>query len=55
MFLIVWSDLAFEKMANLIRFNPERKEEFAAALHEIAQQLSHKPGRRASRARTKCG
>lgn len=41
MFLIVWSDVAFEKMANLIRFNPERREEFAAGLREISQQLSH--------------
>jgi hypothetical protein len=41
MFLVVWSDEAFEKMANLIRFNPERKEEFAAALRGISQQLTH--------------
>jgi hypothetical protein len=42
MFLVVWSDEAFEKMANLIRFNPDRKKEFATALREISQQLSER-------------
>ena len=41
MFLVVWSEMAFDKMANLIRFNPERKDEFAAGLREIWQQLTH--------------
>jgi plasmid stabilization system protein ParE len=41
MFLVVWSETAFDKMANLIRFNPERRDEFAAALREISEQLSH--------------
>jgi hypothetical protein len=41
MFLVVWSDVAFEEMARLIRFNPERKEEFASALREISEQLSN--------------
>jgi hypothetical protein len=44
MFLVVWSETAFAKMANLIRFNPERKDEFAAALWEISEQLSHNAG-----------
>lgn len=35
MFLIVWGVPAFDKMGNLIRLNPKRKDEFAAALKEI--------------------
>lgn len=41
MLLVVWGGMAFDKMANLIRFNPERKDEFAAALRDIWQQLTH--------------
>jgi hypothetical protein len=41
MFLVIWSVTAFDKMANLIRYNPARKDEFAAALREISQQLTH--------------
>jgi hypothetical protein len=41
MFLIVWGVTAFDKMANLVRLNPERKDEFATALKEISDQLTH--------------
>lgn len=41
MFLVVWGVPAFDKMGNLIRLNPERKDEFAAALKEIWDQLTH--------------
>ena len=41
MFLVVWSNRAFDKMANLIRFNPERQEEFAAVPRDIWDQLTN--------------
>ncbi|WP_439621067.1 type II toxin-antitoxin system RelE/ParE family toxin [Gemmata sp.] len=43
MFLLVWSDEAFEEMARIVRLYPARKHEFATALRQVTHQLSTDP------------
>ena len=39
MYLVAWSDQAFEQMARIIRENPARRDELISALQEIATRL----------------
>lgn len=39
MFAVVWTGRAFDRMGQIIRNNPARKEELAAALREVAARL----------------
>ena len=43
MFLVVWSDEAFEDMSGIVKAHAARKHEFATALRQIAHQLSTDP------------
>jgi len=43
MFLVVWTDGAFDDMADHIHRHPNRKREFALALRQIAHQLASDP------------
>ena len=43
MFLVVWTDDGFDRMNDIVRDNPSRKREFAAALRQITHQLSTDP------------
>ena len=39
MFTVEWGEEPFDRMAQIIRLNPARKDELAAALRELADQL----------------
>jgi plasmid stabilization system protein ParE len=39
MYLVAWSDQAFEQMSRIIRENPARKDELTSALQELAVRL----------------
>lgn len=39
MYLVAWSDQAFEQMSRIIRENPARKDELTSALQELATRL----------------
>lgn len=39
MYLVAWSDEAFEQMSRIVRDNPARKDELASALQELAVRL----------------
>lgn len=43
MFLVVWSDEAFEDMRLIVAAQPVRKREFALALRQIEHQLGTDP------------
>ena len=43
MFLVVWTDAAFDDMDRIVRAHPLRKREFALALREISQHLTTNP------------
>jgi plasmid stabilization system protein ParE len=45
MFLVVWSDVAFDDMSRIVRAHPTRKREFATALRQIAHRLATDPER----------
>ena len=45
MFLVVWSERAFDNMNEIVRDNPSRKRELAAALRQITHQLTTDPQR----------
>jgi plasmid stabilization system protein ParE len=43
MFLVVWLELAFDEMDEIVRRSPARKHEFAVALRQLTRQLAVDP------------
>ncbi len=43
MFRIIWMPRAFDRMSEIVRANPDRRDEFAEALRSLSTELRENP------------